>query len=618
MNNTGAKRSKKKISKIMKNFLFGVGTLLMGTKAYFTGKTYLTENIIDNEIGENTVGFDNIGMKYNPCVHSNNFVILHVKDSIFNDVSSLKAKLDKCKELDISVGLVLDTNASNLSEIYRDVDYLQAIVKEYKIDLPIYCNIDNIMSNPNLNNAQRSEIIGAFVDKASRSDMYLGIYGSDSNLVDCDTYIFDLSDYDCYLVQDDYDIKYDGVTTIMRDLDGNVSAKEDLAQVIISKNLNNASRMVYSSQYEIKEGDTYHSLGLKFGLSERDIIDYNDGKKNLEVGDFIYIPNLYETVNTETNEVTYSYAVARGIDISDYQTNIDWDRVAETSQYVIVEVARDASDYQSHNGSFINESISQIENVVEQDISLGLYFCISKDMNVNSYEGRLENYFTKLESELSERNISLDKDSVPVFLDFEVFYSGNDYYRLMSTFENVCRSYGYDKVGIYGNGSTLNAINDSLVCDGKSLSLSDTNWYVWKSGGPQYSSRENTSLDDVSLSELVEVKNEVADGYMPVMQQVTNVCIDTGASNDMQHCDVSFLYDYSVFGDDFIDKVGTEYYAGTIEIDLDKYTNLHTAEVINCVDVGISAIYAICAIKIVGSKMFLALKNKIKEKKLTK
>ena len=52
MNNTGAKRSKKKISKIMNNFLFGVGTLLMGTKAYFTGKTYLTENIIDNETGE--------------------------------------------------------------------------------------------------------------------------------------------------------------------------------------------------------------------------------------------------------------------------------------------------------------------------------------------------------------------------------------------------------------------------------------------------------------------------------------------------------------------------------------------------------------------------------------
>ena len=85
-------------------------------------------------------------------------------------------------------------------------------------------------------------------------------------------------------------------------------------------------------------------------------------------------------------------------------------------------------------------------------------------------------------------------------------------------------------------------------------------------------------------------------------------------------CNIVMLvfYDYSVFGDDFIDKVGTEYYAGTIEIDLDKYTNLHTAEVINCVDVGISAIYAICAIKIVGSKMFLALKNKIKEKKLTK
>ena len=129
MSNTGAIQSKKKISKVMKNLLFGVGTLLMGTKAYFTGKTYLTENTFSNEIGENTIGFDDIGIKYNPCVHSNNFVILHVKDSIFSDVSSLKAKLDKCEELNISVGLVLDTDASDLAEIYRDVDYLQDVVK---------------------------------------------------------------------------------------------------------------------------------------------------------------------------------------------------------------------------------------------------------------------------------------------------------------------------------------------------------------------------------------------------------------------------------------------------------------------------------------------------------
>ena len=618
MSNTGAIQSKKKISKVMKNLLFGVGTLLMGTKAYFTGKTYLTENTFSNEIGENTIGFDDIGIKYNPCVHSNNFVILHVKDSIFSGVSSLKAKLDKCEELNISVGLVLDTDASDLAEIYRDVDYLQAVVKEYNIDLPIYCNIDNIMNNPNLNNAQRSEIIGAFVDKASRSDMYLGIYGTDTNLFDCNTYIYDLSSYDCYLVQDDYEIKYDGVATIKKDLDGIVTAKENLAEVILSKNLNNASRMVHSSQYEIKEGDTYHSLGLKFGLSEKDIIDYNDGKKNLEVGDFIYIPNLYETVNTETNEVTYSYAVARGIDISDYQTNIDWNRVAETSQYVIVEVARDASDYQSHDGSFIFKSIDQIDNVVNHDISLGLYFCVSRDMNAEVYKKRLESYFTKLEDGLNDRSVVLDKSSIPVFLDFEVYYSGNDYYELLSVFTDVCKSFGFEKVGVYGNSSTLDAINDSLVCQGKSLDFNDTNWYVWKSGGPQYSSRENTNLDDVTLNELIEIKNEVEDGYMPVMQQVTNVCTDTGASNDMQHCDVSFLYDYSVFGDDFIDKVGTEYYAGTIEIDLDKYTNLHTAEVINCVDVGISAIYAICAIKIVGSKLFLALKNKVNNKKLIK
>ncbi|UKI58541.1 MAG: hypothetical protein L6V81_03880 [Clostridium sp.] len=32
-------------------------------------------------------------------------------------------------------------------------------------------------------------------------------------------------------------------------------------------------------------------------------------------------------------------------------------------------------------------------------------------------------------------------------------------------------------------------------------------------------------------------------------RQVTNVCTDTGATNSMGHCDVSFLYDESMFSD---------------------------------------------------------------------
>ncbi len=607
-------KKKKKFFSILEKVLFGVGTPLAVMKTGALIETDIVEKSSDGTL-ENTVGFENIGIRYNTEVHTNNFVILHVSTSDYNDITAMKERLEKCNELGISVGLVLDTKAYDLARIYKDVDYLQAVVKDFKIDLPVYCNIDGIMENKDLNNAQRKEIIEAFISKADKSDMYLGVYGKDSNLVDCNEYIYDLKDYDCFLVQDQNDIKYDGTYTIMKNLDGDVSASFDLSDTITSLGLNNSNRLVYSSSYVVQEGDTYHSLGLQFGLSENDLISYNGGKKELSVGDNILIPNLYQTVNTTTNTVTYSYAVARGIDISDYQTNINWDRVKESSDYVIVEVARNRSNYINYKGSFIDECVNQIANVVDNDIALGLYFCVSKDMNVSFYEERLETYLTRLDTELEQKGVELNRENVPVFLDFESYYAYNDYYRLMEMFDRVCNEHGFTKVGIYGNSYTLNLINNSLKKDGEHINLDQTDWYVWKSGGPQYSANESRNYDDVTIEELIEIECKAGKGYMPVMQQVTNVCTNTGAANGDGHCDVSFLYDYSVFGDELTDTVDSdEMIAGTVEIDLNNYPNLPVNKVAGYADLLLSCAYCVVAVKIVGKKMYLALKNKAQDK----
>ena len=102
-------------------------------------------------------------------------------------------------------------------------------------------------------------------------------------------------------------ISFDGTYTLKRDLNGDITAKFDLSDVILEKGLNSSHKLVYSSSYVVQMGDTYHSLGLKFGLSENDLISYNNGKKELNVGDSILIPNLYQTVDTITNNITYSY-----------------------------------------------------------------------------------------------------------------------------------------------------------------------------------------------------------------------------------------------------------------------------------------------------------------------
>lgn len=565
---------------------------------------------------ENTVGYEGYNIRFNTRIHSNNFVVLHVSEKTFNDITGLRDTLNQCKDKKISVSIVLDTKADNLAKMYKDIDFLQAILKQYNIDMPVYCNIDNIMNNKNLNNAEKSALIEVFLDKATRSNLYVGLYGTDTNLYECNEFITKISEYDTFLIQDNETIRYQGTHNITKDLEGNISATVDLSSIVANANLNASSSLVYSSNYIVAEGETMHSIALKCGLSENDLIKYNGNKKTVEAGDKILIPNLYMTINEETKEVKYNFAIARGIDISNYQYNIDWERVAQTSDYVIVEVARDDNDYQNNDGYYLDSAIGQIIGTKSQSLDLGLYFCIYKDMDSSTYEERIESYLTRLDNELRENNINIDKSNVPVFLDFEVYSDGNDYYKLMQRFEKVCASHGFTKVGIYGNESTLNSICENMQSK-HGLVLKNTDYYVWKAGGPQYSSNE--SIDPgVRVEDLVEYRGESTSNFTVDMQQVTNVCNNVGASNGANHCDVSYLYDEEMFGHKYKEYETTE----IMEVDLNNYRNIPVNSIcsgaLNTLT-GLTALcYAALGLKTLGKKLKQKHKERIKKQTLEK
>lgn len=565
---------------------------------------------------ENTVGYEGYNIRFNTRIHSNNFVVLHVSEKTFNDITGLRDTLNQCKDKKISVSIVLDTKAENLAKMYKDIDFLQAILKQYNIDMPVYCNIDNIMNNKNLNNAEKNALIEAFLDKATRSNIYVGLYGTDTNLYDCNEFITKISEYDTFLIQDNETIKYQGTHNITKDLEGNISATIDLSSIVANANLNTSSSLVYSSNYIVAEGETMHSIALKCGLSENDLIKYNGNKKTVEVGDKILIPNLYMTINEETKEVKYNFAIARGIDISNYQYNIDWERVAQTSDYVIVEVARDDNDYLNNDGYYLDSAIGQIIGTKSQNLDLGLYFCINKDMDASTYEERMESYLTRLDNELRENNINIDKSNIPVFLDFEVYSDINDYYELMQTFEKVCALHGFTKVGIYGNESTLNSICENMQSK-HGLVLKNTDYYVWKAGGPQYSSNE--SIDPgVRVEDLVEYRGESTSNFTVDMQQVTNVCNNVGASNGANHCDVSYLYDEEMFGRKYKEDETIE----IMEVDLNNYRNVPVNSIcsgaLNTLT-GLTALcYAVLGLKTLGKKLKQKHIERIKKQTLEK
>ena len=526
---------------------------------------------------ENSVGYENINTRFNTKVNVNNFVVLHIKRKEYNDITALTNKLNKCKNEGISVSLVFECDADTLGEMYMDTDYLESILKRFDIDMPIYFDIDKIMSNKKLNNTMKKEIIESFLNKIDNSSYRIGIYGSDTNLNDLNNHLVDIT----------------------KSLSGNITASKNLSMVTDSNVI-----LPCSAMYIVGENETLHSIALKCGLSEEDLMKCNNVKE-VSVGDSLYIPNLYEVIDSNKDLVSYNFGVRKGIDISDYQDTISWDRVSETSDYVIVEVARIKSD------TYLDTASEHIQNVITNNIDLGLYMCLGGKEETSIVLERISNYLDRLDSELKSKNINIDKSKTPIFIDFEVDSSDTNYYDIAQGFKELCNNHGFMNVGIYGNYSTLDSISKSFKRNGNSLK--DNDFYIWAAGGPNYKDESKWINKGFKLSELEEVTETSNNNYTVSMQQVTNVCTDTGATNSMGHCDVSFLYDESMFSDNS-EVEDKEEYTEYLEVDLNKYKNVPYETIIHGVQNSLTFFtalgYSVLFLKIVGKKLILSIKKR--------
>lgn len=548
---------------------------------------------------ENSVGYENINTRFNTKVHVNNFVVLHIKRKEYNDITALTNKLNKCKNEGISVSLVFECDADTLGEMYMDTDYLESILKRFDIDMPIYFDIDKIMSNKKLNNTMKKEIIESFLNKIDNSSYRIGIYGSDTNLNDLNNHLVDITNRSVFLVRDSEEVKYIGNIDITKSLSGNITASKNLSMVTDSNVI-----LPCSAMYIVGENETLHSIALKCGLSEEDLMKYNNVKE-VSVGDSLYIPNLYEVIDSNKDLVSYNFGVKKGIDISDYQDTISWDRVSETSDYVIVEVARIKSD------TYLDTASEHIQNVITNNIDLGLYMCLGGKEERSIVLERISNYLDRLDSELKSKNINIDKNKTPIFIDFELDSSDINYYDIAQGFKELCNNHGFMNVGIYGNYSTLDSISKSFKRNGNSLK--DNDFYIWAAGGPNYKDESKWINKGFKLSELEEVTETSNNDYTVSMQQVTNVCTDTGATNSMGHCDVSFLYDESMFSDNS-EVEDKEEYTEYLEVDLNKYKNVPYETIIHGVQNSLTFFtalgYSVLFLKIVGKKLILSIKKR--------
>lgn len=509
--NKKALKSVKKINikqKIVPILLAGAVLTGVGVGSYKMGEKKGEKESSISYSEQNLEGYDSIGVLSTGSVKEDNFVILDIGDHNSVETSFQNRRMKLCNDNDISLGVIVSSDAKNESDIYNDVDYVKGIVRDYKIDFPVYLNIDKIVNNEKLDNDEKWKIINAFLVKCSKNGFYVGLNGTDTNLCKLQEF-FDTSAYDAYVVMDKDNISYTGKYNVYKKIDGRVVSNLDLSQTITCKNLNDSSRFLSDGYFVANSKDDLNDISLKCGMSEEDLLKFNETKAyQLKKGKIIRVPsvnnNVYVSYNNGSNNYELVDEYLKGCDISYCQANnSNWEVLKSNFDFVILKCSQglNTDPYFERNANACNSC----------DIPMGVYI-------YNDYwkSGCNLEQFKELQQVQADFAVSLlaDKNvSYPVYLDIEK--SGfnasvdlpKDYANAMlDIWYNTIKKAGYIP-GLYFNGTVAGVLESST-----DYKLSDK-FEVWLAGGPQYANTDKNGnpiryeIDDIAVPDFF-INNE--------------------------------------------------------------------------------------------------------------
>lgn len=482
---------------------------------------------------ENSFGYEDVNPWDYFKVKSDDFVILNAGDHNSFGTMFLDKKIQMCEKTDVSVGLVIMSEADCEEEIYNDVEHVKAILSKHNIDYPIYLNIDKIIENDNLNIDMKTKLIKNFLEKCQSNNIYVGIHGKDSNLCRVKKYC-KIVDYDAFVIRDEgkEEIKYDGNYTLYKD-GKKIISKSNLANIIEEKNLNESSRFLKDGKHIVKKDETILDISCNYGLSVNEILSFNDLKKDdIHEGMVLRIPSILDKsipgINLEKEKLSIPL---RGCDLSYCQsTNMDWNKLSNNFDYIIVRV----SQGKKLDSCFENN----IYNCNLNNIPVGIY-CFN-DVRRNN---RSDDEFRKdLEEQANFviQNLNNKRIDYPVYLDIETLYQGETIFDAYSKEDiNIMLDVWYEKMlsvgyepGLYVNREGYWYITNSVDYD-----ISE-NFNTWIAGGEQFN--QEKSLENVTAPSIsYEYKGNM---YSPDMQQVSQFALNSGAGNGNGHLDINYSY----------------------------------------------------------------------------
>lgn len=508
------------------------------------------KNSSSNEKEENRIGYSSV----DSSVKTENFVIIDAGNyDTTNPINALKKmkvrrQIKKCNKKDISVGIIISTSAKNEADIYDDVEYARYLVNNYKIDFPIFLDLEPITSNAELNNEMKEKIISDFLRKCSDNNIYVGIAGSDKTLQLAEKYFSDaIKGYDAYVTSSDDTIEYSGTYSLYNNIEDNkIYSSCDIAKIIESKSLNTPEGLKNDKKVLVNSYEELIEFSLKYGISVVDLLTYNELKeKDITESTEIKVPS---EVNNKTSLISSDDWLI-GCDISFAQDdNIDWEKLKENFEFIII---------RSNQGKIIDRNFDKnIQNANLNGIYVGTYCFNSIDIMTPGIDN-LEDFKRSQEEQVEVALDCVKNYSVayPIYLDIERISSkreGKEWEEMIPegyaiSMVNIWYSRildaGYTP-GLYFNRDCYNyfesihsKLKNKSSCTDEERNFQEA-WCCcekWLAGGAQYG-KTQYDLEDVMPP---SVKTEKT--YPEIKtHQVTSTAINAGAGNKNGNLDVNY------------------------------------------------------------------------------
>lgn len=508
---------------------------------------------------ENQIGHEDFGLITSWNLDDSDFVILDVGDHDTIETHFQEKKITYCNEHDIALGVIVSSSAEKESEIYDDVEYVKSIINQYDVNFPVYLNIDQIITNDDLNNEMKTKLIKDFLTKCSANGIYVGVHGTDTNLCRLRQYC-GITEYDAFVVMDQEEVQYEGKYTVCKDLDGKITSTTNLETVINDKGLNTAEGFANDGSYFFQEGDDLTDVALQFGLSVNELLEFNNmSKVDVVAGTKLRIPSIIDTIiPTDVGQFKELETPIRGADISYAQgTNIDWDAMSENFDFLILRCCY---------GTDIDDCFEEnAKNCSQYGIPMGAY-CYNAYTNTNCES--IDDFCTKQarQADFVLETLKNKKVEYPVYFDLEApngvdLSSLLDKEQVQEMLEIWCskmENSGYIP-GIYCNQSTFKYLQSCV-----DYTLADE-FQVWIAGGDQYyGETKDIELEDVVPSDVLNKD------YGATMAQSTDSAINSGAGNHLGHIDVNYstvdytdqevVYENEIYDIKDFDRVDYELY----------------------------------------------------------